>query len=284
MCLSFVEPSTSLDVVIIPHLVNHLVNFVFLWLGNEVLEESGHLRFADDSISVEVVLLEEPVELGHGWCWLVVLPQEVLQEVHGLSLVQVIAAIVVVEVPGLVDLLTDVSVAHGVWLSLDRGVVSPGFHEDLEESSHLVPLNETVSILVKFVEESMVSLHVWSWLTLGCAKVFEEVGGLDLVQGTASVGVVLEPDLVDLVSNGIKVSEVGSSVVTCLWPILNLSSSLRGVHGWSWDSWLLGGVEALSLLGVVEHHVIQLLLSHVDRGVQSRSSAGSWGQGGVGKV
>jgi hypothetical protein len=91
------------------------------------------------------------------------------------------------------------------------------------KSCHLLLLDEAISVLVEFIEKSLVSLHVWSRLALGSAEVSEEVSSLDFVQSTASVSVVLEPDLVDLVSNEILLIEVVSSIENRLWLWLNVS-------------------------------------------------------------
>lgn len=151
---SLIKISTSIDVIFIPNLVYFLSDdvLIFLWtfFFDELFEESSHLLFGDHSITVDIILVEESVERSNGWCWLIVLSQEVYQEVSCLNLVEVAIIIDIVFEPNLIDLLLNPLVTS-CWAKLLRFVV---IHEILDESSHLLLLDLTISVLVEFLEES----------------------------------------------------------------------------------------------------------------------------------
>lgn len=147
---SLIKISASIDVIFIPNLVYFLSDDVFLWIFYELFEESSHLLFGDHSITVDIVLVEESVERSKGWCWIIVLSQEVCQEVSCLNLVEVAIIIDIVFEPNLIDLLLNPLVSS-CWAKLLNFVV---IHEILDESSHLLLLDHTISVLVEFLEES----------------------------------------------------------------------------------------------------------------------------------
>jgi hypothetical protein len=242
-----------------------LSDFSLKRIEHELFEKSGHLAPRNNSIAVEVKLVEEPIELEDGWWWLVMVLQEVLKEVHGLCLVEIVAAIDIIVVPNFIDLLTNVLIALELWESYRclSGIVQ----EFLDESGHFLLLNEAISVFVKLEEESLVSLHVWSRLALGSTEVSEEASSLNFVQGTASVDVVLEPDLVDLVSDVVLLVKVSPSVELRLWPHCQLAVSSRRVMGRWWESVSLVRKNFMLLFGVIKHQVIQSLLGIVDGGV-----------------
>ena len=77
-CFSFVEPTTPINVVLIPDVLDHLSNRSIERVTHELFEESSHLVSRDDAIAIEVILLEKSIELRNGrWCLVVVL-QKVL--------------------------------------------------------------------------------------------------------------------------------------------------------------------------------------------------------------
>jgi hypothetical protein len=164
-----------------------------------------------NSVAVKVELLEEPVELSDGWRWLVAVLQEVLEEVHCLRFVEIVAAIDIVLVPNFVNLFPDVLLTLEVRKS--HGGLSGGIQVALDEPGHLLLLDEAVSVAVELEEEPLVSLHVWSWFALRSTEVSKEVSSLNFVQSAASVDVVLEPDLVHLISDEVLLVEVTPSVL-----------------------------------------------------------------------
>jgi len=79
-------------------------------------------------------------------------------------------------------------------------------------------LDEAVSVRVELREEPLEGLHTWSWLALGGTEVSQEVGSLNSVESAASIDVVFQPDLVDLVPDEVLLVEVAPSVEIRLWP------------------------------------------------------------------
>ena len=238
-------------------------NFGLHGVEHKILEKSRHFASGDNSVAIDVELLEESVELRDGWRGLAVILEEVLEEVHGLHSVQVVAAVNIVVVPHLVNLLSDVLVVRQVGKRYWK--VSLRIQERLYEPGHFLLLDQPVSVLVELQEEPLECLHVWSWLSLGLKKVPEEVGGLNFVQSAASVDVMLYPNLVHLVSDVVLLVEVAPSVHHWLRFNCNRQVSLGRVVAWRRQSWSVVRKQFLMLLGVVQHHVIQSLLIIVER-------------------
>ena len=73
----------------------------------ELFDESCHFTLLDDSVSVGVEFLEEGLELLHAWWTLSLSLENIVEEVGCLDLVKDTAAISVIVVPELVDLILD---------------------------------------------------------------------------------------------------------------------------------------------------------------------------------
>ena len=116
--------------------------------------------------------------------------------VFAILFVKVIAAVDIILVPSFLDLASDpvVGPVGSIEVIESRVPVCVAVNVVPDEPCHFTLLNEAISVFVKFVEESLVGLHVWSRFALLSAEVPEEVSGLNLVQSTASIDVVLVPD------------------------------------------------------------------------------------------
>jgi len=96
-------------------------------------------------------------------------------------------------------------------------------HELFYKSSHLLLLDETISVLIEIKEKFLECLQVWNLFTLGHTEVFKEIGSLDLVQSSTSIDVVLNPYLVDLFFNKVLLIKESSSIEN--WLLVDLIDS-----------------------------------------------------------